>query len=162
MKDNRGFTLVELIVVMLIMAVLATGSVAGYNLLHVGSAKRASERILSVLSEVQMENLAKNEAYSLVITQNSQGDYVLSVSCDGSSVSSEVLNMRNGRISFETGAGSTIEVGPSAKLEVCFRKDTGGVKKNGEGEIITRIRITSNGDTFYIRMVTATGKHFIE
>jgi prepilin-type N-terminal cleavage/methylation domain-containing protein len=167
MKNNRGFTLIELIIVMLIMMILAIGSIAGYNLINVGSAFRAAERINSVLSSVQMDNMTRIKNYTMEIKQDSEGDFILSVYYENDSGSkeyelSEDLNLKNGRVIFENNAGETITVAAEV-LEVSFRKDTGGVKAyNTNGDIITRIGITSAGSTSYIRLVTATGKHFIE
>lgn len=167
MKDNRGFTLIELIVVMLIMAIVAAGSMAGYNLLYMGSARHACESIVTALDAVQMENMTKAELYFLEIAKDAAtGKYILRVisqdaSGDRREVSEETLKLKNGLITYEAG-GVSHTVDASAKLEVGFRKDSGGVRKNSYDEIIIRIGVASNGTTGYIRLVTATGKHFIE
>lgn len=165
MKDNRGFTLIELIVVMLIMAIVAVGSMAGYNLLYMASSKHTCERIVTLLDSVQMENMTKSKTYYMEIYQEDDAYIMRIISQNASGViqeeEAESLELKNGRITFEAGGLSyTVESG--TKLEVGFYKDTGAVKQNRAGYIITRIGVTSGGTTSYIRLVTATGKHYIE
>lgn len=169
MKDNRGFSLIELIVVMLIMAILAVGSMAGYNLLNAGSAKHAAERVVSLLSSVQMDNMTKSKVYSLKISMNpANGDYEVRVISSNASgpqeESKEVLDLKNGEITFENNLipAESFTISPSVTLNISFRKDTGGVKEYEAGKTVTRIKITSAGSTCYIRLIPATGKHFIE
>lgn len=171
MKDNRGLTLIELIVVMLIISILGAGSIMGVNLLKAGSAKRAAQRIEAALSLTQTRNMLKGSSYTMEIKQDTTGDYILSVYyIDSTGVrkdeSTETLNLKKGRITFENDRGEVFAVEltetTDVRLEVSFRRDTGGVKANASGDIVTRIGVTSSGSTRNIRLVTVTGKHYIE
>jgi prepilin-type N-terminal cleavage/methylation domain-containing protein len=177
MKNNRGFTLIELIVVMVIMGIVAVGSVTSYHILDSRSSKNATERIQSVLDYVQMENMTKKNTYSMRIAKDSaSGNYKLSV-IRRMSVSmeqiemEEILELKNGELTFQISGDATQYLVSSLpvigrqvmeSIEISFRKDTGGLNEYTPGNMITRIGITSSGRTHYIRLVATTGKHFIE
>lgn len=166
MKDNRGISLIELIVVMLIMGILAVGSFSAYNLLARGHAKSATERVMALLNYVQAQNLAKSHTYTLVIKADANGNYIANVvSTNAGGISktelTEHLKLKGGSISFENNHGSLIDVA-TQDLMISFRKDTGGIKEYSAGNTVTRIIISSSSSSLYIRLVTATGKNYLE
>lgn len=166
--NQQGFTLIELIVVMAIMGILAIGSVAGFRLLDSGSAKHASELVLSKLDYIQLANMTKAKNYTLEISKSpATGDYVMKVVVSsgpsGSTVEeTETLELKDGEIAFYNNLNEIITVSSSQTLTVSFRKDSGGVKEYSPGRTVNRIIMKSAGQSFSIRLVTATGKHFIE
>lgn len=169
MKDDRGFTLIELIAVMMIMAIVTVGSITGLKLAGAGSAKNASRRVLAALDYVQMQNMTKIKSYKVEIIQDAAtGKYKLNiVSWDASGnnlvESSTDLNLRNGQITFKYSGNSTIyTVDSTNEIQIRFQKDTGGLKKFDLNPVISEIGITSAGRTYDIHLVTATGKHYIE
>lgn len=175
MKDDHGFTLIELIIVMVIMGIVVIGSMTGYNMLGSADARNAARRINTMLSLVQMENMTKNEEYYLLINEDVNGDYYLNVkTVSGTGTQSqEKLDLKNGEIIFQN-SGDTTEyllsysapaggrAWSNEMLEVCFRKDTGVYKNNSFGMIVSNIKVSAAGRTYSIKLVTATGKHYIE
>lgn len=175
MNNDRGFTLIELIVVILIMAILGVGSMAGYNLLNTSTAEKTADRIIAVLDYIQMENMTKSKAYTMKIEKIAD-DYrlnIISTNSAGTEVikSTEILELDNGNIIFENNVDlvqilvSSVPVSGwqvADKLVIGFRKDTGGVKEYATDHYVTRIGFTASSRTYYLRIVTATGKHYIE
>lgn len=175
MKDNHGFTLIELIVVMVIMGIITVGSITGYQLLNKGSAQSTTERISSILDYVQLLNMKKNKNYYMLIEKKS-GVYKISVMSesvpnDRTELEEELKLRSGGEITFQYNGdlndyliSDTPVAGRNVKkLEVCFSKDSGGFIPNGlDGGIANRIKITDSKSSYTIRLVEITGKHYIE
>ena len=78
MKDDRGLSLIELVVVIAIMAVVATGRVVGVYSSATWKAKKAVEQMDQALSETRVQALSKTNAWMEI---KYQGDhYVLMTS----------------------------------------------------------------------------------
>jgi prepilin-type N-terminal cleavage/methylation domain-containing protein len=170
MKNNQGFTLIELIIVIIIVGVLSAGTVLGADILGFGSARSTVNRINTMLDEVQIENMTKNKSYYLIVYQQN-GDYYLRVEAGTQVISREKLELKRGEITYrESDSSTTYLVSETAvegrdtmsKVEVSFQKDTGGIKENRGNEIITQIGVSSAGSSYTIYLVEATGKHYIE
>lgn len=162
MNDNRGLTFIELVIVIIIMSLLTVGAVTGYGILNNADTGKAANAIINALDIVQIENMAKGSDYRVTVTCDSEGNYYLNTICDESIVSTEKLKLKNGSISYEILDKSTVSVTDSNKLELAFRKDTGGVKENSSKQIVTAIFVSGKDKSMTIRLITATGKHFIE
>jgi prepilin-type N-terminal cleavage/methylation domain-containing protein len=176
MKKNRGFTLIELIVVMAIAGIVAIGTMVGYHLIDSGSARSTVERINAMLDYVRLENMSKSEPYYLDIVQE-EGDYYLKVEKvfpTGSSqtVLKEKMPLKKGgEITFQNNTEDIQYLVSSEsvegrdvreKLEVGFSKNTGGFVPSREGEIITKIDVRALGRDSAIHLVEITGKHYTQ
>lgn len=78
MKDDRGLSLIELVVVIAIMAVVATGMVVGVYSSATWKSKKAVEQIDQALSETRVQALSKTNAWMEIKYQGEH--YVLMTS----------------------------------------------------------------------------------
>ena len=82
MKKNGGFTLVELIIVIAILAILSTGAIAGYSRYINNANKTAMEAILSdIQTSAILANADAGKVGSIVVTEGatSNGKVTLTV-----------------------------------------------------------------------------------
>lgn len=173
MKDNQGFTLIEVIIIIVIVGFISIGSMLGADLFGFGKTKSTVSKIDAMLDYVQIENRTKNEPYEMVITETNDR-YILSMmrknGTDWVSETSEKLDLRKGEINFLNKDGSyyliseTDEAGREERssCNITFSKETGGVQRNELNEIVTDIIVTGDGISYTIHLVEATGKHYIE
>lgn len=172
MKNNKGVSLVEIIIVIAILSVLGVSTFGGIRYLRYGNAKRCAYEIDAALNKIRLENMSKAEKANLYIYQYG-GHYYMRVS--PSSPTTALLNgngteLGNNQfvISYETSThpGTSIAVGDYTSgnyMTLCFDKSTGELSSNGTG-FYERIVITDRDGTllYTIRLIQASGKHFIE
>ncbi len=186
MKDNQGFTLIELIIVMIIMTILAGGAMLGVNTLFTGSAQTSMERVKAMLNLVRTENMSKEKNYFLSIEEDQGKYYLLKRIKDNTpealeeTVSRVALDLRQGEISYwdetmnEGEAPILVHRDPvpgrntSPQLTVCFSKDSGNFIAYREHPsdvptpIVTAIQIEAMGRSYVIHLVKETGKYYVE
>ncbi len=167
-KDNRGISLVELIVVIAMMVVL-TG-VAGWSIsfMFTRDANYVAVRIDDELSEARMLSMSKDGAftYKLNIVPASKGSTVQimrSVGGAAATVYSEVVLDKSVNIEV-TGAGIDTT---DDTIEIVFNKSNGSVNTvNGAAATgIYEIKVTSTRNASKIKTVTlvsTTGRHYTD
>lgn len=172
MKNNKGVSLVEIIIVIAILSVLGVSTFGGIHYLRYGNAKRCTYEIDAALNKIRLENMSKAEKANLYIYQYG-GHYYMRVS--PSSPTEELLNSNGTElgnnqfvISYETSThpGTNVAVGDYTSgnyMTLGFDKSTGELSSNGTG-YYERIVITDRDGTllYSIRLIQASGKHFIE
>jgi prepilin-type N-terminal cleavage/methylation domain-containing protein len=172
-RDNQGFTLIELIIVMIIVGILAGGAAIGFHSLDSGNAGSSVKRINALLDYVRVLNMSRDKEYYLVIEEVS-GTYVAKVQDQAGTTSlTEKLKLKNGSITYYCDEGIdpadiyTVDsdVTPAVTLKIGFVKDSGSLRSNmfgSEEKYIKRVVVSAADRTYTIYLVKATGKHYIE
>lgn len=171
--DNRGVSLVEVLVVIGIMAILAslTASAAGY--LTRGNVKKASKTVYSMLVASRTDSMAKSGTWVLTFSQNPEGRFQLESSVTdlvlsgGTTYSgSDEKQMLEKNITGLSVAGVAVDA--STPIAIEFAKNTGAVSRIyvvGGSDIkattdlagYADVVITAYGNTFTNRLYYLTG-----
>ncbi len=173
LKDNKGFSFIEVIVVVAIIAVLAASSVSAMSYLLRGDIKKATKTVYSEIASNRTYAMAKPGDWIFTV-DNSSGVFVLesinaeSINADGSYVnpvtySEEKLSNRVSSIEVKICAADGSVVSDYTTLNsISFKKSTGAVKAvNG----ITanyggyaEIKVDISGNSRVLRLYFLTGK----
>ena len=169
--NHAGYTMIELLIVITIMAIMVGGSVIGFNLLGQGDAKSASKNIYSQLAELRTNTLSMEgkwtaeiykdgNTYKLDIKKNINGvdELLVSSTSIGSKIgitytdtvtpSVEIKDDVKIHISFNKGDGKVLAVKKISVSSVDGDSIIGGTSRSGDF-IVTQKSSTSNTLTLW-------------
>lgn len=179
MKRNEGFSLVELIVVIAILAVLSTAAVVGIGMIGGWRMNQCVSLLDSGLKETRTDALSREAAY-LTISCDENGNYYM----EGTKYPREKIAGKPIEIVYTTDAGTGEEmIIPDHPLTLSYDRASGAFlpilewdagngiyvpKQTGEGANIAYVYCTSiqirTGEekSTTIKLSKSTGKHSIE
>lgn len=160
MKQNEGFSLVELIVVIAILAVLGAGAVMGVGMLGGWQMKECVSLLDGGLNETRTEALSKQTAY-LTISCDENGSYYMEVT--GRPI--EKLAGDKITITYTTDAGEgETAITTEQPLSLSYDRSSGAFLPMKDTDVYCTaicVRIGEEKCTS-IKLVKSTGKHIIE
>lgn len=176
-KDERGFTLVEMIITIAIMAILA-GIIGGaYSIIKAGNASKSTSKFLARLDTVQVENLTKKGTTYLYLYKDDGLKTLMynDGTDDGLATRADVIaNTSNGAVTEIAGSGVdfTMSDGSSSGtdsnlvVKIAFQKSSGAflcskkITDTTGTDFCDIISFKGNGTTSYkVKLVKNTGKH---
>ena len=166
-KNNKGYTLVELVAVIAIMVVMTGVLTLSVSIIYNEDAKRAASLIDDELTEARMLSMSKSGAIALIVdTDTDPSKNKLTIMRD-SSVYKEVSIDKNVLISSKLNGSSYTSPGTDIKIE--FDKSTGSVAKvndanavaNGIYEITAVVQKGTKPQS-RVSLIVNTGRHYIE
>ncbi len=169
-NDNKGFSLVELIVVIAIMAILTTGAVMSIASIFGVAVKQCARDIKSSINDTRVSTMGKDQVILTIQKGNTAGTseayYCIVKEIDGSG--KETLDeIRVGRSNLEITYMLTDESGnykeeltldEAHKITVEFNRGSGSLKAGDDGRYCTLIKITKNSTEKVIKLYPETGK----
>lgn len=162
MKDNRGVSLVEIIVVIAIIGLLAVGATSGWNYINYADTSKCAKEINGLMIRTRVQAMSKEEKpylyiykkgttyYSLVSTSNT-----FPSNPDGSKLANKKVTIS---YTYKDPVGSlqVHEIGDGDYIKIDFDKSTGGFVDTGIGAI-EDIKIQGSS-TYTIHLYKVTGK----
>lgn len=146
MKNNKGFSLVELIIVIAILSVLTGVSVVGIGYLYSTNLKSSVKKLDSSLQKVQSFTMTKATnptSIGLKIKQTGNGWYAEFQGIPGQS-DEELGNKRLKVYYLDSSSSNWNPVTADKPLIVRFDRATGGLLPlDGTAKYVTKIRITN-------------------
>lgn len=154
-KNNDGFSLVELIIVVAIIAIMSTFAFYGLGYLSRADAKGCAQDINSTISSVKTTTMSKTQPLNMFLYCY-DGNYYIKTSNKPS-------------VTFDDGSGSRI-IGSASSMKVSC---DGTELTDGHGQLIQVARkdgtfsaapshiVVDGGGKYSIYLIKNTGKHFV-
>lgn len=169
-KNNRGISTVELIVVIAILAIVATGSISLLGSLKNARAKKQQMTIKAKIQTLRSDTMAKSKDLAAKIYyDNSNGHYyMVQGTCTSNDVNDFVPD-NNSKIDLTDGITITYDssspdvsnqaIDSTHSLLIKFSKSDGGlINSNGDQEGTLTIRINYHGNEKKVVVNRKTGK----
>ena len=156
---NSGFTLVELIVIIAILAIMVGGVTMGISIMRKKNVDKAAKNINYKMTQIRTWNMSKDVLRDLTISK-ADGKFSLN---DGENNDDLLDDSTN--IEYVRRGESPVSVNDS--LAIRFQRN-GTIKfvvDSNEANILNdvqAIKLTNGTKTVKITMVADTGKHFID
>lgn len=156
-KNNKGYTLVEAIVVMGIMTILVGIMSVGISLMFSRDAQSVAVMIDDQLTETRMLSMTKSGEFAMTVHQDApRGNYIL-ITLDGAEYRKILLDKRDVEIDFSGGNDSAI----------IFNKANGAVKTVGGSDASGIYTFKVKGQRGaqkeqIVTLVSTTGRHFTD
>lgn len=168
-NDERGFSLVEVIIVVSIMSVMIGVIGYGLSLTSGKPAEQCAKRLSAAISHGRTTTMGK---YRNVITVKKEDDgrltvtelTTISVNDDGSNrdtnTRSSVVGAKDVTVEYKIGTGDYTLLNNGSSIELRYDSGSGAMKKtaNSGADYYTGFRISKAGKVWYVNMETLTGK----
>jgi len=165
-KNNRGFTLVEIIVVVVIMGVLVGIISLSISSVFSSRARRCASEMDAYISMCKVNSMSRAGCIYIVLDLDGDGnirgryyedsDYVPD---DASLRDTATFSDSNVAATFTTG-GTETALSDTNTLTLSFDRNTGAFNPQSGGNYCTSISLTS-GRTYVITLIPSTGNHYI-
>lgn len=175
MRNNKGISLVEIIIIIAILAVLAGGTISGINYIRYANTKNCANVINAAIGRVRIEAMSKTNKPSLYIYQHNN-NYFMRVIDNTISDPTTLFNENGTRLSnsqvqlcYRTSgmdpSDPDVVINDTTPefLRIGFVKNTGGIEPIAGTNSVNQILIRNQNGTleYTITLVQATGKHII-
>lgn len=164
-NNNKGFSMIELIITIAIMAILTGSFVSAAGYLKYANAKAGAKKINTELSELRIDSMSKMKTpymYLYNIDGNTYMKVVTGDNADSASISSGVLDKNTTKIGnsqVKISCDGTV-IAENKSVQIYMNKSTGAFAAAAPGEI--KVESIDKKTSYTIKLVKNTGRHYIE
>lgn len=179
MKDNKGFSLLELIIIIAILGVLITFGLSKSQVIFSYNAQEAYKKTMSAISAGKVQALSKSKlttsSISVKESISSHGDemvyivfykkgnsiYTKTYVCGEAIVpDGEKIGGKGVELSYILDGGATVTVGEgeSNGLMLSFDRSTGGFLPSESNKYVREIHVSGGTREYVITLLPKTGK----
>ena len=166
-SNNRGLTLVELIVVVAILGIVSVGSIGAIGLLHSTSAKETTTKLNSALSKARTESMSRAQASMKLYAEDSS--YYVQYTINNKEEPPIKIGNSRVTITYTDTNGMTYEINENAvgenaalntkeSIVIEFNRETGGFKPISGTNYCKKFAVTSAGKSYELECQKLTGK----
>lgn len=159
-KNNKGFSLVELIIIIAIMAVLAVSIITYSGMIGNSKARQCAKEIDSHLSETKVCAMSRAQA-KMIIYANGNGVYVTTVQT-GRGTETEKIGDKGVKVEYCQVRGSdtytTVGTTEATGVVIEFDRASGALKKMDNGNYCYGFKITAGDSVYKVVIEPLTGK----
>ena len=160
MKRNQGYSLVELIVVIAIMAVLTGTSVISVNMIGSFKAKECAKNIQSCINKTRVSTMGRNSVV-LHLYQGADGSIYAQTTTNGTADEPQVIGKKSVTVRYTDGddLGTATELDASG-VYIEFDRSSGTMKlpSSGPSIYVHKIAVSQGNRTFVLTIYKETGK----
>ena len=167
--DNKGFSLVELIVVIAIMAVLTTAAAMSISSILGVAVKQCARDIKSSINDTRVSTMGKDQVILTIQKGNSAGTsdayYCITTETDGlGNVTTEESRVGRNNLDItyvltdDSGNTSEQTLDASHPVTIEFNRGSGSLKLGSNGKYCTQITIKKNSTEKILKLYPETGK----
>lgn len=162
-KNNKGFSLVELIVIIAIMAVLTTSIITYIGMIGSAEAKKCANGLSSGLSQTKVCAMSRSSA-SMIVYANDTGVYLKTV--QGSTERVEKIGKEGTKVEYrvvrDSDAFTPVGTTEATGVKIEFDRASGACKKMSTGEYCYGFKVTCGKTTYIVNLEPLTGKAMIQ
>lgn len=168
MRNDRGFTLIELIAVVAIIGVLSTIASISISLVSSTGARQCAAETASLISKCKTGCMTHPSGTYLTLTMDDSGKLKGSYYESGVHASAETMGSRQVSVTCQSGSSTPVSLDTSTTLYLSFSRATGGLAVFSTDSGMpsypsdtgsAKISISGGGRTYVITVDALTGTY---